>query len=106
MAKVLDPAPPVVVDPPGRKYRHTPLDLNRALHKCYEFATKIEPGPRMSKRDEKRVREAFDMVAQKKKDNPYWAFLVEAERDGGDELDLLLALALGKATYRDMKEVK
>ncbi|KAL2043684.1 hypothetical protein ABVK25_012535 [Lepraria finkii] len=86
ITEVFDPAQPVAVNSPV-KSRHTPLDLNGALHKCYEWATKIESGSPISKRDEKRGREAFDLVAQKDKGNPYYAFLMEAEQAGGGEPD-------------------
>lgn len=92
---------------PAKKPRYVKLDLQSAVDKCLEWAKRIDGEERLSKRDTKRVQEAFQVLAEENKDGSYRDFLGDAELTGGRELVLLFALALGKATFRDMAgEVK
>lgn len=77
------------------------------MGKCLEWAKRIEDEQELRKRDAKRVQEAFQFLAQENEDCSYRDFLRDAKLTGGCELVLLFALALGKATFRDMAgEVK
>lgn len=89
-----------------KKSRHVPLDLKRALDKCHKWSSWLERKEELGQRDEKRIVEAFALLA-KEEDSAYSDFLRDAKLVGGFELVLLLAVSLGKAAFRDMKaEVK
>lgn len=109
-AQAHDHTPSIATEPRAKKSRHAPLTLNRALDKCHEWFRQINRQEELAYRDKKRIFEAFDLLAQEKEKEyddddscGYSAFLKEAEEIGGSELIVLLALAIGKAAFRDMK---
>jgi hypothetical protein len=111
-AQVRDHAPSVAAKSAVKKSRHAQLTLNYVLDRCHKWFRRIKREEELVWRDEKRIFEAFEILAKEKEDvdedrGDYSAFLKEAEGIGGPELVVLLVLVIGKAAFRDMRgEIK
>jgi hypothetical protein len=84
--------------------RHAPLDRGIALKRASAWVKWIRAGHKMATRDEMRIHEAFGLVADKNKTDPYAVALRQAHALGGKELAAILSLAVGKSALRDTKK--
>jgi hypothetical protein len=64
----------------------------------------IKAGRNIATRDETRIHEAFGLVVDQNKTDPYPVAVRQAHALGGRELTAIFALAVGKSAFRDMKK--
>ncbi|RMD44478.1 hypothetical protein DV735_g753, partial [Chaetothyriales sp. CBS 134920] len=106
--------------------RHLPLDRKSVLDKCLVWVTWMNSNKKLPTRDVKRIHEAFNLLANNADQKSYTSFLRQAQAFnllannadqksytsflrqaqafGGKELVAILALAVGKAAFRDMRQ--
>ncbi|KAJ6118793.1 hypothetical protein N7471_013413 [Penicillium samsonianum] len=88
----------------GKGSRYAPLDRETSLKMSAAWVEWIRAGQRIKARDEKRIHEAFGLVADKNRTDPYTDTLQQAHAIGGEELTAIIALAIGKSAHREMKK--
>ena len=88
----------------GKGSRHVPLDHEIALERASTWVNWIMDGRKILTRDKKRIHEAFGLLADTNKAVPYTVAVRQAHSLGGKELTAILALAVGKSAFRDMKK--
>ncbi|KAJ5795039.1 hypothetical protein N7457_001638 [Penicillium paradoxum] len=88
----------------GKGSRYAPLDRETSLKMSAAWVEWIKGGQKIKARDEKRIHEAFGLVADKNRTDPYTNTLQQAHAIGGEELTAIIALAIGKSAHREMKK--
>ncbi|RMZ82652.1 hypothetical protein DV738_g1632, partial [Chaetothyriales sp. CBS 135597] len=89
---------------PAADPRHVPLDRKSVLDKCSVWVTWVNSNRKVAPRDMKRICEALDLLANTADQKSYTCFLRQAQACGGKELVAILALAVGKAAFREMRQ--
>lgn len=84
-----------------QRSRHAPLDHETALKRAFAWVEWIKADHKIVTRDMKRIREAFCVVSDKKRTDPYAVTVRQAHALGGKKLTAILALAAGKPFLRD-----
>jgi hypothetical protein len=98
------PSMPQARNQTGKGSRHAPLDQETALKRASTWVRWISAGHKIVTRDETRIHEAFGLVTDENKSDPYTVAVRQAHTIGGKELAAILALAVGKSALRDMKK--
>lgn len=94
----------VVLRITGASSRYAPMDEAVVLQKAATWANWVRDGNRVVTRDETRVREALRLLANEGNTEPYPVAVRKAHALGGKELTVMIALAVGKSAFRDMRQ--
>ncbi|KAK2764423.1 hypothetical protein FQN54_009117 [Arachnomyces sp. PD_36] len=98
------PSMPKACNQRGNLSRHAPLNQKAILERASAWVTWIRAGHDITTRDETRVHEVFGLIDDNDKTDPYTVAVRRTHALGGKELAAILALAVGKSAFRDMKK--